>query len=65
MIEAFWGRMQTELLNRRRWTIRIDLANAIFEYLEIFHDRQHRHSALGMRTPIEYELRSDRINPVA
>jgi len=25
------GRMQTELLNRRRWRTRIELANAIFE----------------------------------
>ena len=36
------------------WT-RIELANAIFEYLEVFHNRQRRHTALGMRTPIEYE----------
>ena len=49
--------MQTELLNRRRWRTRIELANAIFEYLEIFHNRQRRHSALGMLTPIEYEIR--------
>jgi putative transposase len=48
--------MQTELLNRRPWKTRIELANAIFEYLEIFHNRQCRHSALGMRTPIEYKL---------
>ncbi|WP_455709552.1 hypothetical protein [Microbispora rosea] len=41
--------MQTELLNRRRWNTRIELANAIFECLEIFHNRQRRHSALGMR----------------
>jgi len=33
------------------------LANAIFEYLEIFHNRQRRHSSLGMLSPIEYELR--------
>jgi transposase InsO family protein len=55
VIESFWGRMQTELLNRRRWKTRIELANAIFEYLEVFHNRQRRHSALGMLTPIEYE----------
>jgi putative transposase len=55
VIEAFWGRMQTELLNRQRWTTRIELANAIFEYLEIFHNRRRRHSALGWMTPIEYE----------
>ena len=47
--------MQVELLNRQRWRTRIELANAIFEYLEIFHNRQRRHSILGMRTPIEYE----------
>jgi transposase InsO family protein/transposase-like protein len=55
MMESFWGRMQTELLNRRRWKTRIELANAIFEYLEIFHNRQRRHSSLGMLSPVEYE----------
>lgn len=55
-IESFWGRMQTELLNRKRWRTRIELGNAIFDYLEIFHNGQRRHSALGMRTPIEFEL---------
>ena len=47
--------MQTELLDRQRWRTRIELANAIFEYLEIFHNRQRRHSALGWLTPIEFE----------
>jgi transposase InsO family protein len=31
MIEAFWSRMQVELLNRRRWRTRVELANAIFD----------------------------------
>jgi putative transposase len=55
MMESFWGRMQTELLDRRRWRTRIELANAIFEYLEIFYNRQRRHSSLGMLSPVEYE----------
>ncbi len=55
MMDSFWGRMQTELLDRQRWRTRIQLANAIFEYLEIFHNRQRRHSALGMLSPTEYE----------
>jgi transposase InsO family protein len=55
VIESFWARMQTELLDRRQWKTRVELANAIFEYLEIFHNRQRRHSSLGWRTPIEYE----------
>ena len=55
VVESFWGRMQTELLNRRRWSTRIELANAIFEYIEGFHNRQRRHSALDWRTPLEFE----------
>ncbi len=48
--------MQIELLDRKKWKTRIELANAIFDYIEIFHNRQRRHSALGYSTPIEYEL---------
>jgi len=62
VVESFWARMQVELLNRQRWRTRIELANAIFDYIEIFHNRQRRHSALEMRTPIEYE-RIDHNNP--
>ncbi len=54
-MESFWSRMQVELLNRRRWRTRVDLDNAIFDYLEIFHNRQRRHSALGYLTPIQFK----------
>ena len=55
MIESFSSRLQVELLHRRRWRTGLELANAIFEYLEIFHNRQRRHGPLGMRSPIEFE----------
>ena len=65
VIESFWGRVQTELLNRRKWRTRLELATALFEYLEIFHNRQRRHSALGMLTPVEYEILHASDQPVA
>lgn len=55
VIESFWARLQTELLNRTKWKTRVELSTALFEYLEIFHNRNRRHSSLGMLTPIEYE----------
>ncbi|WP_184778471.1 IS3 family transposase [Amycolatopsis jiangsuensis] len=55
MMESFWSRMQVELLDRHRWRTRVELANAIFEYLEIWHNRQRRHSSLGWLSPVEYE----------
>jgi transposase InsO family protein len=57
MVESFWGRMQVELLNRQRWKTRIELATAIHDYIETFHNTRRRHSALNMLTPIEYEQR--------
>ena len=49
--------MQIELLDRKKSRTRLDLANAIFEYIEIFDDRQRRHSQLNHASPIEHELR--------
>jgi putative transposase len=63
-IESFWGRMQVELLNRRRWNARLELANAIFEYLDVYHNLKRHHGALGMLTPTKYEA-MDRIIHVA
>lgn len=47
--------MQVELLDRKKWNTRIELSNAMFEYLEIWHNRKRRHSQLGSLTPIEFE----------
>jgi transposase InsO family protein len=55
IIESFWGRLQTELLNRQKWRTRIELSAALFEYLELFHNRTRRHSSLGMLPPVDYE----------
>jgi transposase InsO family protein len=55
MMESFWSRMQVELPDRHRWRTRVELDNAIFEYLEIWHNRQRRHSSLGWLSPVEHE----------
>lgn len=55
MMESFWSTMQIELLNRKRWKTRIELSNAIFEYIEVFYNRRRRHSMIGYVSPIEFE----------
>jgi len=67
LLEAFWSRVQVELLDRQTWATRLELATALFAYLELFHNRQRRQSALGMRTPIEFAARREATatNPVA
>jgi len=56
MMESFWSTMQIELLNRKKWKTRIELANAIFEFIEVFYNRQRRHSQIGYIPPVEFEV---------
>jgi hypothetical protein len=65
LMESFWSRVQVEVLDRQSWSTRLELATALFEYLEIFHNRQRRHSSLAMLTPIEYEARHGSNTPSA
>ena len=57
VIESFWSRVQVELLDPQFWKVRLQLSMAIFDYIEVFHNRQRRHSSLSMRSPVEFELR--------
>lgn len=55
MIESFLSSMQIELLDRKRWSTRFELSNAIFDYIEVFYKRQRRHSELDYVSPVEFE----------
>jgi putative transposase len=52
--ESFFASLQTELLDRFRWETRTQLAQAIFEWIEVFYNQQRRHSTLGMLSPLSY-----------
>jgi transposase InsO family protein len=56
VIESFWSRVQVELLDRQSWKTRLQLSTAMFDHIEMFHNRQRRHSALGMLSSVEFEL---------
>ncbi len=56
MMESFWSSMQNELLDRKRWKTRLELTNAIFDYIEVFYNRQRRHSSLDYASPVEFEM---------
>ena len=56
MMESFWSSMQNELLDRKEWKTRLELTNAMFDYIEIFYNRQRRHSSIDYVSPVEFEL---------
>jgi putative transposase len=53
--ESFFATLQTELLDRRQWTTRQELSNAIFDYIEIWYNPRRRHSTLDYLSPNDYE----------
>ena len=57
MMRSFWSTMQIKLLNRKKWKTRIELANAIFEFIEFFYNRQRRHFKIGYISPVEFDVK--------
>ena len=55
MCESFFGTLECELLDRRRFRSQVEARMAVFDYLEGFYNPRRRHSALGYTSPIEYE----------
>jgi len=54
-VESFFGTLKTELVHGERYRSRLEARLSIFEYVEVFYNRQRRHSALGYRSPEQYE----------
>ncbi len=53
--ESFFSRLKNELIHDRHFATRRQAQSAIFEYIEVFYNRQRLHSALGYRSPLEFE----------
>jgi putative transposase len=52
-MESFFASLKTEHVHHARFRTRAEAKAAVFEYVEIFYNRQRLHSALGYRTPAE------------
>jgi len=57
-VESFFGTLKRELIHHRQYSTRDEAKQEIFEYLEVFYNRQRRHSTLGYQSPVEFEARA-------
>jgi putative transposase len=62
VMEAFFARLKVELIYPENYTNIDALRAGLFEYIEIFYNRQRRHSALGYDNPAHYELLFNQMN---
>lgn len=55
VVESFFSSLKRELLQGAVFEDRAVARRAVFEYIEVFYNRQRRHSTLGYLTPLEFE----------
>lgn len=56
--ESFFATLKRELVDRYSWPTRGDLRVAIFEWIEVFYNRQRIHTTLNYASPEEFETLS-------
>jgi len=54
-MESFFSTLKTELIDRQHWLTHAEVNLALFDYLEIFYNRQRLHSALDYQSPAQFE----------
>jgi transposase InsO family protein len=54
-MESFWSALKRELVHRRHFATRAEARAAIFDWIEVFYNRTRRHSALGFKSPVDFE----------
>lgn len=54
-IESFWSSLKRELVHRCLFATRAQARAAIFEWIEVFYNRVRFHSALGFKSPVDFE----------
>lgn len=64
-MESFWGTLKNELVHHRRYDTRAQAIAEITEYIEIFYNRQRRHSRLGNLSPAAFTQQYYRQQQVA
>ena len=55
VMESFFGTLKTELVYHREYETREEARSDIFDYIEVFYNRKRLHSALGYRSPADFE----------
>jgi transposase InsO family protein len=54
-MESFFHTLKTELVYREHYATREQARRSVFDYIEVFYNRQRRHSTLGYATPAAFE----------
>jgi len=55
VMESFFSSLKQELTHHERFTSLDEARSKLFDYIEVFYNRQRMHGSLGYRSPVEFE----------
>ena len=58
VVESLFGTLKQELVHRCRFATREAARREVFDYIEVWYNRQRRHSSLGYVSPAEFERKA-------
>jgi transposase InsO family protein len=58
-MESFWATLKLELVYRRCFDTHAQARTQIFDYIEVFYNRQRAHSALDYNSPVDFETKNN------
>jgi putative transposase len=58
VVESFFSTLKNELVHEQEFHTREEAQRAVFEFIEVFYNRQRLHQTLGYVTPVQFEGRS-------
>ena len=53
-MESFFSTLKSELVNRVEFETELEARRRIYDYIEVYYNRQRRHTTLNYQTPVEY-----------
>lgn len=56
VVESFFHSLKVECVYHERYKTRDEAKRSIFDYIEVFYNRQRKHSYIGFKSPEEFEL---------
>jgi transposase InsO family protein len=57
-VETFFKTIKAELIWRHQWQTRSQLETALYQYINGFYNPRRRHSTLGGKSPLAFELKA-------
>jgi putative transposase len=59
IVESFFSSLKNELTHHERFDTIDQACRKVFDYIEVFYNRQRKHQSLGYCSPVQFEIKQE------